>query len=94
MLPFGQHWSERGQRPDVFNEAGDVLEGSGGLELSALSIHAPLHRLTGANVILHTHQTWALALNMLEDNRLLPPKQPAFPRNIAYDDGYTGWPIR
>ena len=71
VLPFGQHWSEaRASDLIVFNEAGDVLEGSGGLELSALSIHAPLHRLTGANVILHTHQTWALALNMLEDNRL------------------------
>ena len=93
VLPFGQHWSEaRASDLIVFNEAGDVLEGSGGLELSALSIHAPLHRLTGANVILHTHQTWALALNMLEDNRLLPGSQTAafLTRNIAYDDGYTG----
>ena len=39
-----------------------------------------------------THQTWALALNMLEDNRLLPGSQTAafLTRNIAYDDGYTG----
>jgi ribulose-5-phosphate 4-epimerase/fuculose-1-phosphate aldolase len=51
-----------------------------------------LHRITGVNVILHTHQTWALALNMLEDNRLLPGSQTAafLTRNIAYDDGYTG----
>ena len=93
VLPFGLHWSEaRASDLIVFNEAGDVLEGRGTLELSALSIHAPLHRLTGANVVLHTHQTWALALNMLEDNRLLPGSQTAaflVPR-IAYDDGYTG----
>ena len=93
VLPFGLHWSEaKASNLIVFNEAGDVLEGTGSLELSALSIHAPLHRITGANVILHTHQTWALALNMLEDNRLLPGSQTAafLTGNIAYDDGYTG----
>lgn len=93
VLPFGQHWSEaRASDLIVFNEAGEVLEGDGTLELSALAIHAPLHRITGANVVLHTHQTWALALNMLEDNRLLPGSQTAafLTRNIAYDDGYTG----
>jgi len=93
VLPFGLHWSEaRASDLIVFNEAGDVLEGEGSLELSALSIHAPLHRITGANVVLHTHQTWALALNMLEDNRLLAGSQTAafLTRTIAYDDGYTG----
>lgn len=93
VLPFGLHWSEaRASDLIVFNEAGDVLEGTGSLELSALSIHAPLHRITGANVVLHTHQTWALALNMLEDNRLVPASQTAafLTRDIAYDDGYAG----
>ncbi|MFC5499291.1 class II aldolase/adducin family protein [Caenimonas terrae] len=93
VLPFGLHWSEaRASDLIVFNEAGEVLEGSGSLELSALSIHAPLHRITGANVILHTHQTWALALNLLQDNRLLPGSQTAafLTPHIAYDDGYAG----
>ena len=93
VLPFGLHWSEaKASDLIVFNEAGEVLEGRGSLELSALSIHAPLHRATGAQVILHTHQTWALALNMLQDNRLLPGSQTAafLTRNIAYDDGYAG----
>jgi ribulose-5-phosphate 4-epimerase/fuculose-1-phosphate aldolase len=93
VLPFGLHWSEaKASNLIVFNEAGEVLEGDGSLELSALSIHAPLHRITGANVVLHTHQTWALALNMLQDNRLLAGSQTAafLTRNIAYDDGYTG----
>ncbi len=93
VLPFGRHWSEaKASDLIVFNEAGEVLEGSGSLELSALNIHAPLHRITGAPVVLHTHQTWALALNMLEDNRLLSGSQTAafLTRNIAYDDGYTG----
>lgn len=93
VLPFGLHWSEaRASDLIVFNEAGEILEGEGSLELSALSIHAPLHRITGAKVVLHTHQTWALALNLLQDNRLLPTSQTAafLVPHIAYDDGYTG----
>ena len=93
ILPYGLHWSEaKASDMIVFDEQGRVLEGSGMLELSAQCIHAPLHRLTGARVVLHTHQTWAMALNMLQDNRLLPASQTAafFMGQIAYDDDYTG----
>jgi len=93
ILPFGLHWSEaRASDLIVFDESGRVLEGEGTLELSAQCIHAPIHRLTGARVVLHTHQTWATALNMLADNRLLPASQTAafFHGQIAYDDDYTG----
>ena len=62
ISPFGVHWSEaRASTMMVFNEAGETLEGTGAVELSAQSIHAPVHRLTGAKVVLHTHQPWALA---------------------------------
>jgi ribulose-5-phosphate 4-epimerase/fuculose-1-phosphate aldolase len=93
VLPFGLHWSEaRASNLMVFNEAGETLEGEGVVELSARSIHAPLHRISGAKVVLHTHQPWALALNMLKDNRLLAATQTAafFHERIAYDDTYTG----
>lgn len=93
VLPFGLHWSEaRASDIMIFNEAGETLEGQGVVELSAQSIHAPLHRITGAKVVLHTHQPWALALNMLKDNRLVPATQTAafFDGRIAYDDTYTG----
>ncbi|PQA83106.1 hypothetical protein C5F52_10345 [Limnohabitans sp. TS-CS-82] len=93
VLPFGLHWSEACvSNLMVFNEAGETLEGDGVVELSARSIHAPLHRITGAKVVLHTHQPWALALNMLKDNRLLAATQTAafFHERIAYDDTYTG----
>ncbi|MFP5405243.1 MAG: class II aldolase/adducin family protein, partial [Gammaproteobacteria bacterium] len=93
ILPFGLHWSEaRASDMAVFDEAGRTLEGEGTVELSARCIHAPIHRLCGARVVLHTHQTWALALNMLKDNRLLPASQTAafFHGRIAYDDHYTG----
>ena len=77
----------------MFDEQGRVLEGAAGsLELSAQCIHAPIHRITGARVVMHTHQTWAIALNMLQDNRLIPASQTAafFDGQIAYDDDYTG----
>lgn len=93
ILPFGFHWSEaRASDMMIFNEAGDTLEGSGVVELSARCIHAPIHRITGARVVLHTHQTWALALNMLKDNRLKPANQTAafFAGQVAYDDHYEG----
>lgn len=93
ILPFGLHWSEaRASAMIVFDEGGNTLEGEGVVELSAQCIHAPIHRITGARVVMHTHQTWAITLNMLKDNRLLPASQTAafFHGNIAYDDNYAG----
>ena len=93
ILPFGRHWSEA-QASDmmVFTEAGETVSGSGPVELSAKCIHAPIHRIIGTKVVMHTHQTWVTALNMLDDNRLLPLSQTAafFDGHIAYDDVYTG----
>ena len=93
ILPFGFHWSEaRVSDMIVFDESGKTLEGEGVVELSAQCIHAPIHRICGARVVLHTHQNWAVALNMLQDNRLLPASQTAafFHGRIAYDDTYAG----
>ena len=93
ILPYGLHWSEaRASDLIVFDESGRVVEGRGALERSAHCIHAPIHRIAGARVVLHTHQTWATALNMLQDNRLVPATQTAafFHQQIAYDDDYTG----
>ena len=93
ILPFGLHWSEaRASDMIVFDESGKTLEGDGVCELSAQCIHAPIHRISGARVVLHTHQHWAVALNMLKDNRLLPASQTAafFHGHIAYDDTYAG----
>ena len=93
ILPFGLHWSEaRASDMIVFDESGKTLEGEGVCELSAQCIHAPIHRICGARVVMHTHQTWALALNMLKENRLLPASQTAafFHGHVAYDDVYAG----
>jgi ribulose-5-phosphate 4-epimerase/fuculose-1-phosphate aldolase len=93
VLPFGLHWSEAcASNLMVFDEAGETLDGDGVVELSAQCIHAPIHRISGRRVVFHTHQNWALALNMLEDNRLIPACQTSalFAGRIAYDDHYYG----
>lgn len=93
ILPFGRHWSEaRASDMIVFDESGRTLEGEGKVELSARCIHAPIHRITGRRVVLHTHQTWTVALNMLKDNRVVPASQTAafYFGLIAYDDDYQG----
>ena len=93
ILPFGLHWSEaRVSDVMVFDDRGETIEGKGRVELSAHCIHAPIHRITGAKVVLHTHQPWVLALNMLQDNRLLAATQTAafYVGQIAYDDDYCG----
>ena len=93
ILPFGLHWSEaRARDMIVWDESGKTLEGEGDVELSAQCIHAPIHRISGAKVVLHTHQTWAVALNMLKDNRVLPASQTAafYHGKVAYDDTYAG----
>lgn len=95
FLPFGLHWSEaRSSDLIVFDESGYLFEGKeGDLELSAQVIHAPVHRITGAKVVFHTHQPWALSLNMLDDNRLIPASQTSaifFHQSVAYDDEYNG----
>ena len=93
ILPFGLHWSEaRASDMIIFDESGKTLEGEGVVELSAQCIHAPIHRICGARVVLHTHQTWAVALNMLKNNRLVPASQTAafFHGHVAYDDIYAG----
>src|SRR3954467_7630910 len=93
ILPFGLHWSEAcASDLIVFDDSGSTLEGEGVVELSAQCIHAPIHRICGARVVMHTHQTWAVALNMLKNNRLLPASQTAafYHGLIAYDDNYAG----
>lgn len=93
VLPFGLHWSEaRASDLMVFNESGETLEGDAVVELSAQCIHAPIHRISGKKVVFHTHQNWALALNMLEDNRLIPACQTSafFDGQIVYEDEYRG----
>lgn len=92
--PFGYHWSElRASQMLLVDYAGEVVEGEGKVEATALFIHAEIHRgVPQARCVLHTHMPYATALAALERGRLEMASQNAlrFYDDIAYDDDYQG----
>ena len=92
--PFGVHWSElRARDLLLVNEGGQVVEGVGQVEPTALFIHWRIHRtLPRARCVLHTHMPYATALTSVESGRLEMCCQNAlrFYNDIAYDDNYQG----
>ncbi|MER8691151.1 class II aldolase/adducin family protein, partial [Mesorhizobium sp. M1136] len=65
---FGLHWSEvKASNLIEVSLDGAVVAGNGIANLSAVCIHAPIHR-HGIKCVLHTHMTYTTALNQLEDN--------------------------
>ncbi len=93
LAPFGLHWSEVSASDFlVIDFAGEVVEGAGPVEDTALYIHLPVHRLAPqARCVLHTHMPYATALGMLEEPRLEMAVQSAlmFHDDVAYVD-YNG----
>lgn len=94
LIPHGTHWSQvRASRLLVVDFAGNVVQGEGEAEATAFYIHARIHKQAAHAVcVLHTHQTYATALTMLEDMELKPSIQSAlrFYGCIAYDEVYSG----
>lgn len=94
VIPHGLHWSEvTASRLLVVDGDGNVQEGEGEVEPSALFIHSRILRARpDANAVMHTHQTWATTITVLEKGRLLPISQNAlrFHGRVAYDDSYHG----
>jgi len=94
VIPHGLHWSEvRASRLLVVDGDGNVLEGEGEVERSALFIHSRILRARPHSVcVLHTHQIHATTICVLEGGRLLSISQNAlrFHGRIANDDAYSG----
>ncbi len=94
VIPHGLHWSEvRASQLLVVDGDGIVVEGDGEVEPSALYIHSRILRARpDAMCVLHTHQTHATAISVIEGGRLLPVSQNAlrFHDRIAYDSHYGG----
>ncbi len=92
--PFGCHWSEvRASDLLLVDHDGNVVEGSGQVEPTAMFIHSRIHRsLPHAICVLHTHMPYATALASLERGRLEMISQNAvrFFDDVAYDDDYQG----
>ena len=92
--PIGLHWSElTASRLLLVDENGNVSEGEGEVEPTALFIHWRIHcRAPQARCVLHTHMPHATAIATLEEGRLEMTSQNAlrFYQDIAYDNDYKG----
>jgi ribulose-5-phosphate 4-epimerase/fuculose-1-phosphate aldolase len=88
--PEGFFWSEVTASSLILCDLdGRILEGSGTVELSAFSLHAPIHRRNpAARAVLHTHTPYATALCLIDQARVEPVFLSGlqFFGKIAYDD--------
>jgi ribulose-5-phosphate 4-epimerase/fuculose-1-phosphate aldolase len=93
LAPFGLHWSEvKASDMLSLDFEGMVRSGQGPVEATAKFIHMPVHRVTGAACVLHTHMPHATALTMLENPKLEMALQVAlvFYDDISYEATYNG----
>ena len=77
----------------VVDTQGNVIEGSGTIERSAICIHAAIHiRHPAAKCVLHAHPPYSTWLADVEGGRLYMTNQDIlrFHERVAYDDGYAG----
>ncbi|HEX4240389.1 MAG TPA: aldolase [Steroidobacteraceae bacterium] len=92
--PEGFFWSEITASSLLLCDLdGTIVEGTGTVELSAFSLHAPIHRRNkAAKAVLHTHSPYATALCLIRDARVEPVFLPGFQffGKIAYDDDCHG----
>ena len=92
--PFSFHWSElTASQMLLVNYNGEVLEGEGKVESTAMFIHSRIHRgLAQARCVLHTHMPFATAVAALAQGRVEMASQNAlrFFDDIAYDNDYQG----
>jgi ribulose-5-phosphate 4-epimerase/fuculose-1-phosphate aldolase len=92
--PEGLFWSEvTASSLLLCNLDGKIVEGTGTVELSAFSLHAPIHRRNKtARAVLHTHSPYATALCLLDDGIVEPAFLPGlqFFGKIAYDEDCQG----
>jgi ribulose-5-phosphate 4-epimerase/fuculose-1-phosphate aldolase len=92
--PEGLFWSEVTASSLILCDLdGRILEGSGTVELSAFSLHAPIHRRNPmARAVLHTHTPYATALCLIDQARVEPVFLAGlqFFGKIAYDEECHG----
>ncbi|MDB5416277.1 MAG: rRNA adenine methyltransferase [Rubritepida sp.] len=91
---YGLHWTEvTASNLIEVGYDGEILEGNGPADRSAICIHAPIHQMTGAECVLHTHMPYCTAISQLEDMTIEMTGQSALQFNgrIAYDYDYNGF---
>jgi ribulose-5-phosphate 4-epimerase/fuculose-1-phosphate aldolase len=92
--PEGLFWSEVTASSLLLCDLdGTIVEGSGTVERSAFSLHAPIHRRNKtARAVLHTHTPYATALCLIEHGMVEPVFLAGlqFFGKIAYDEDCHG----
>jgi ribulose-5-phosphate 4-epimerase/fuculose-1-phosphate aldolase len=92
--PEGLFWSEVTASSLLLCDLdGRIVEGSGTVESSAFSLHAPIHRHNKkARAVLHTHSPYATALCLIEGAKVEPVFLSGlqFYGKIAYDEDCRG----
>ncbi|WP_424812757.1 class II aldolase/adducin family protein [Roseococcus sp. YIM B11640] len=91
---FGLHWSEvTASNLIEIDYDGNVVEGEGPADRSAICIHTPIHEIANVECVLHTHMPYVTALSQLEDMTIEMTGQGALQFNdrVAYDYDYNGF---
>jgi ribulose-5-phosphate 4-epimerase/fuculose-1-phosphate aldolase len=92
--PEGMFWSEiKASSLLLCDLDGTIMEGTGTVELSAFSLHAPIHRHNKtARAVLHTHAPYATALCLIDGAKVEPVSLAGlqFFGKIAYDEDCHG----
>jgi ribulose-5-phosphate 4-epimerase/fuculose-1-phosphate aldolase len=92
--PEGLFWSEMTASSLLLCDLdGTIVEGKGTVEMSAFSLHAPIHRHNkAARAVLHTHSPYATALCLIEGAVVEPVSLSGlqFFGKIAYDEDCQG----
>eukprot|EP01065_Artemidia_motanka_P013394 TRINITY_DN17402_c0_g1_i1.p1 TRINITY_DN17402_c0_g1~~TRINITY_DN17402_c0_g1_i1.p1 ORF type:complete len:578 (+),score=151.25 TRINITY_DN17402_c0_g1_i1:97-1734(+) len=92
---YGLLWNEvTAENLVTVSEEGELVAGEGPVERTASVLHSRIHAITGAPVVLHTHQLWATTLCVLagEHAKLLQCHQNCmnFSERIIFDETYSG----
>jgi ribulose-5-phosphate 4-epimerase/fuculose-1-phosphate aldolase len=92
--PEGLFWSEvTASNLLLCDLDGNIVEGTGTVEASAFSLHAPVHRHSkNARAVLHTHSPYATALCLIDGAKVEPVFLPGlqFFGKIAYLEDCQG----
>lgn len=94
LNPRGLMWQEvRSEDIILIDTEGNKLSGRHEPEPSAMFIHAAIHRITGKNVVLHTHMPFASALALTKNagiDTLLSQNAMRFHGRVACDRNFNG----
>ncbi|GAB5375579.1 MAG: aldolase [Acuticoccus sp.] len=92
--PYGKHWSQLTAGDMLYVDGeGNILEGEGKLDLTALHIHIQGHRARpDAVCIMHTHMPYATALTCRKEGRLRFVHQGhlRYWNRVTYQDEFGG----